>query len=202
MSGQSLTDKVKKRSAWSVFMGVVSAVLGAFLIVYSMTTATITTILLGWILILVGIAQFVFALHSQTVGKFFLKVLLGVLYGVTGAALAFFPIEGVEALTGLLATLLLVGAGLATVTAFRFRPREGWGWFLFDAAVSLAMGTLILVRWPSSSSWAIGTLVGVAVLVGGISRTVIASKIRSGAGKVDRFIQQVAPVTNIASLKR
>ncbi|MGD0470821.1 MAG: DUF308 domain-containing protein [Terriglobales bacterium] len=186
MPAQSFTEEVKMRSAWSIFMGVLTAALGVFLIVYPLATATITTVLLGWVLIFVGIAQFVFALHSQTVGNFFLKVLFGALYGVTGVALAFFPFEGVEALTALLAVLLLVQAGLATVSAFQVRPLEGLGWFLFDAAASLIMGMLILVKWPSSSLWAIGTLVGVAVLMGGISRTMIASKIRSGASSVDR----------------
>ncbi len=88
------------------------------------------------------------------------------------------------------------------VTAFQVRPLQGWGWFLFDAVVSFLMGTLILVRWPSSSLWAIGTLVGAAVLVGGVSRIMIGLKIRSGAGNVDRAIQQVAQRTNIASLKK
>ncbi len=202
MSAQSFIDEVKKRSAWSIFMGVVTAALGAFLIVYPMATATLTIVLLGWALIFAGIAQFVFALHSQTAGKFFSKALLGVLYGICGLWLAFFPIDGVTALTGLLGTLLLVGAGLATVTAFQVRPLEGWGWFLFEAAVSFVTGALILVRWPSSSLWAIGTLVGAAVLVGGVSRIMIALKIRSGAGNVDRAIQQVAPLTNYASLKK
>src|SRR5208282_530818 len=192
MSAQNLTEEVKKRSAWSIFMGVLTAALGAFLIIYPLATATVTTVLLGWVLIFVGIAQFVFALHSQTVGNFFLKVLLGVLSIIAGVALAFFPIEGVEVLTGLLGTLLLVQAGLATVTAFQVRPVEGWGWFLFDAAVSFFMGILILVRWPSSSVWAIGTLVGVAVLMGGISKIMIGWKIRKGAGTVERALQRAA----------
>jgi uncharacterized membrane protein HdeD (DUF308 family) len=70
MSTRSLTEEVKKRSAWSMFMGVVTAALGVFLIAYPLATATITTVLLGWSLIFVGIAQFVFALHSQTAGSF------------------------------------------------------------------------------------------------------------------------------------
>jgi len=192
MSTQSLTDEVKKRSAWSIFMGVVTAALGVFLIIYPLTTATITTLLVGWVMIFVGIAQFFFALHSQTVGNFFLKILLGALYVIAGAALAFFTFEGVEALTGLLGTLLLVQAGLLVVTAYQVKPMDGWGWFLFDAAASIIVGMMILIRWPSSSVWAIGTLVGVAVLMGGISRIVIASKIRSGAGSVDRTIQRAA----------
>ena len=56
--------------------------------------ATITTILLGWTLIFVGIAQFVFALHSQTPGDFFLKILAGALYGIIGVGLAFAPMVG------------------------------------------------------------------------------------------------------------
>lgn len=101
---------------------------------------------------------------------------------------------GVEALTALLGTLLLVQAGLATATAFQIRPLDGWGWFLFDAAASFFLGALILVKWPSSSVWAIGTLVGAAVLMGGISQTVVTLKIRTGAGKLDRAIQTATQV--------
>jgi uncharacterized membrane protein HdeD (DUF308 family) len=70
------------------------------------------------------------------------------------------------------------------VTAFQARPLEGWGWLLADAVISLLLGMLILVKWPSSSAWAIGTLVGVAVLMSGISRIMIAGKIRSGAAQI------------------
>ena len=191
MTSPSLIQETKNRSGWSIFMGVLSAVLGLFLIAYPLATATITTVLLGWTLIFVSVAQFVFALHSQTPGNFFLKLLAAVLYGITGIALVFAPMAGVEALTALLGTMLLVQTGLATATAFQVRPLDGWGWFLFDAACSFFLGILILVKWPSSSVWAIGTLVGAAVLMGGISRTVVASKIRSAAGKVDRAVQTI-----------
>ena len=191
MTSPSLTQEAKNRSGWTIFMGVLSAVLGLFLIAYPLATAAITTVLLGWTLIFIGVAQFVFALHSQTPGNFFLKLLAAALYGITGIALVFAPMAGVEALTALLGTMLLVQAGLATATSFQVRPLEGWGWFLFDAIASFSLGILILVKWPSSSVWAIGTLVGAAVLMGGISRTVVASKIRSGAGKVDRAVQTI-----------
>ncbi len=192
MTTRNLTDDVKKRSTWSVLMGVLTAALGLFLIAYPLATATITTLLLGWVLIFVGLAQFVFALHSQTAGNFFLKVFLGVLYGIAGVALAFFPLAGVAALTVLLGTLLLIHAGVATVVAFQMRPVQGWGWSLFDAAVTLLVGILILAGWPSSSVWAIGTLVGVSVLMGGIARIMIAAKIRSVAGGFERSSREAA----------
>ena len=162
-------------------MGVLTAASGVFLIIYPLFTAKVTTVLLGWVLIFVGIGEFVFALHSRKPGGFFPKLLAAALFAVTGAALAFAPMVGVQALTGLLGTLLLVQAGLATVTAFQVRPLAGWQWYLVGAATSFALGLLILMKWPSSSVWAIGTLVGAAVLVGGVVRIVIAAKIQSEA---------------------
>jgi uncharacterized membrane protein HdeD (DUF308 family) len=188
MPAQNLTNEIKNRSAWSVVMGLLTTGLGVFLIVYPLATAAITTVLLGWALIFVGIFQFVFALHSQTVGKFFLRAFLSVLYGLCGIALALFPMEGVVALTALLGTLLLIHAGVATATAFQMRPVEGWGWFLFDALASLLLGILMFAKWPAASVWAIGTLIGVSVLTSGISRMMIATKIRSGATNMERSI--------------
>jgi uncharacterized membrane protein HdeD (DUF308 family) len=192
MAAQSLTDEIKRRSAWSIFMGVLTAALGVFLIIYPMATATITTLLLGWVLILVAIAQIVFALHSQTVGKFFLKILLAAIYGIAGVALAFFPISGVAALTVVLGSFLCAYGVVAIVGAFQMRPVDGWGLFLFDGVVTLLLGVFILARWPSSSLWAIGTLVGVAVLMGGISRIMIAGKIRRGARIVGGDVRRAA----------
>ena len=187
MSTQNLADELKKRSAWSIFMGVLTAALGVFLLVYPLATATITTVLLGWVLIFVGIALFVFALHSQTVGNFLLKILLSLLYGICGIALAFFPVAGVGALTLMLGTLLLIQAGMLTAIAFQLKPVEGWGWFLADGATSLLLSVLIFAKWPSSAIWTIGALVGMSVLMSGISRIMIATKIRSGAATIERL---------------
>lgn len=187
MPGQELAEELKKRSTWSIFMGVLTAALGVFLIVYPLVTATITTVLLGSVLIFVGIALFVFALHSQTVGNFFLKILLSLLYGICGFALVFFPLLGVAALTLMLGTLLLIQAGMLTAIALQLKPVEGWGWFLADAATSLLLSVLIFAKWPSSAIWAIGTLVGASVLMSGISRIMIATRIRSGVATIDRL---------------
>jgi uncharacterized membrane protein HdeD (DUF308 family) len=187
-----LPEEIKRRSTWSILMGVLTAILGVFLIAYPLAAATITTILIGWVLIFVGIAEFVFALHSHTVGSFFSKALLGVLSGIVGVALAFFPFHGVAALTVFVGTLLLVYGAVAAVAAFQARPAQGWGWFLFDAAASIFLGVLVLAKWPSSSLWAIGTLVGVAVLMSGITRIMVAAKIRSGIGAIDRTVRRAA----------
>jgi uncharacterized membrane protein HdeD (DUF308 family) len=192
MALYSLADDTKGRSAWSIFMGVLTALMGFFLIAYPLATATITTMLLGWVLIFVAIAQNVFALHSHTIGRFFAKALLAILYGLAGVVLAFFPGVAVAGLTMMLGTLFLVYAGVEAATAFKVRPVEGWGWFLFNAIVTFLVAMLILAKWPSNSLWAIGTLVGASVMMAGISRIMIASRIRSGISRMERLILRTA----------
>lgn len=192
MALETVSDDIKKRAGWSILMGVLTAVLGVILIAYPLATAAITTVIIGWILIIAAVAHIVFALHSQSVGRFFLKVLLAVLYGIVGFSLAFSPLRGVAALTVFLGSLLLIYGIAGLVLAFQARPAEGWGWFLVDAIATLLIGVLILAHWPSSSIWAIGTLVGVSVLMSGISRIMVAAGIRRGVRRFDDTIRRAA----------
>ena len=179
--------EVKTHSGWAIFMGLVTAALGVFLILYPFITATLTTLVLGWALIFVGAAQGVFALKSRNVGQFFWKILSGLLYVAVGIMLASMPLRGVAALTGLLGGLFVAQGVFQMIAAVAARAVEGWGWILFDGIWSLLLGLLILAQWPASSVWAIGTLVGASVLVNGISRIVAAGKVHGVARRVDHL---------------
>jgi len=168
----------------SVLLGILIAALGIFMILYPMATATVTTLFVGWSLIFAGVAQFVFAIQSRGAGHTVLKIVTSLLNVVTGGVLVFYPIAGVAALTLFLGSVLLVQGALMTTTAFMLRPAPGWGWFLADAVALVAVAILILAGWPSSSSWAIGTLVGVSVLMSGVSRIFVATLIRRGVGNL------------------
>ncbi len=186
--GTTVLDEVKRRSAWSIFMGVLTAALGILLIVYPFATGTITAIFLGWTLILVGVVALALAFSSQTAGSFFVRILLAVLYGIAGIMLVAFPIQGVESLTLLVGALFVVRGVAAFVEAFQLRPMEGWAWLLADGLFSAAAGVLILAKWPSSTFWAVGTLVGASILVTGISRIALATTVHGGAARVAKAV--------------
>jgi uncharacterized membrane protein HdeD (DUF308 family) len=189
MATNSLAGEVKRHSTWVIIMGIVIAFLGVLLIAYPYTAGVITTVLLGWVLILAGIAQFVFAFHSHAMGRFFWKALSAVIFVIAGIALAFFPVAGLATLTAMLGIFLLVEAGVLIVNAIQMRPIQGWGWFLFDGIASLLLGGLILFHWPNSSIWAIGTLIGFAVLFSGFSRIMLAGRVRDAASTVDHYMR-------------
>jgi uncharacterized membrane protein HdeD (DUF308 family) len=188
MATDNLSREVSKRTGWSIFMGLVTAAVGLGMIVYPFATAVLSTVFLGWALLVAGVAQFIFAFQSETPGSFFLKILFGVLYFVAGIALAAFPLEGVLTLTVLLGSMLIAEGIIEMIIAFELPKGGGRGWFVFSSLTGLLLGVLILAQWPSSSGWAIGTMVGVAVLISGITRVAVSSTIRHAFGQAERVI--------------
>jgi uncharacterized membrane protein HdeD (DUF308 family) len=185
--GGDLTREVKSNAGWGIVLGILTAVLGLLLIAYPLFAATITTMVIGWILIIAGIFEIVQAVRAQTVGAFFSRLLLGVVYGAGGVVLLLYPLRGVAVLTVVLGVMLLVEAGATTALAFQAKPASGWGWFLFDAVITAILGFLILAHWPASSIWAIGTLVGVAVLVRGITRIAFSAGLRRVTKRIEEI---------------
>jgi uncharacterized membrane protein HdeD (DUF308 family) len=184
--GGAITREVKSRSGWGIVLGVLTALLGLLLIAYPLFTATVTTIFIGSILIVVAIFEIVQA-FGNGVGNFFARLLLGLVYGFGGVMLLTHPLYGVALLTVVLGTVLLFEAGATAVWAFQVKPASGWGWVLVDAIITAILGLLILAHWPSSSVWAIGTLVGVAILLRGITRIGVSTGLRSVAKRVDEI---------------
>jgi len=184
-----ILDEIRSRSGWTIFMGVLTAALGIVLIVYPFATAEATTVFVGSMLTLAGVAELVIALSSQTAGSFFVRFGLAALYGFTGVMLLVHPFEGAESLTLFVGAVLVVRAIVALIAAFKIRPLDGWGWFLADAIASGAAGGLILAKFPSSTSWAVGTIVGASVLVTGIARTAFAARIRQGVTNVRNTVR-------------
>src|SRR5215469_9857937 len=151
--GSNLTSEIKSRAGWGVFLGIVMAALGVLLIVYPLFAATVTTIFIGCILLIAGVVDIALALRAHKAGTFFLRLLLGVVYGLGGLLLLFNPLWGVAAFSVVLGVMLLFEAGAATALAFQVKPLSGWGWLLFDAAITAILGFLILAHWPASAVW-------------------------------------------------
>ena len=181
MTTDTFSHDVAKRAGWSLVMGLVTAAVGVAMIVYPMATAAVSTVFVGSALIVAAVAQLVFAFSSQTAGRFVLNLLLGILYGVAGVFLVAVPGIGVVTLTAMLGAMLVAEAVMEAGIAFSLPSGDGRGGFLLNALCSLLLGVMILAQWPSSSIWAIGTLVGVAVLFNGVTRTVISGRVRHDA---------------------
>ncbi len=187
MSTDTPSQEVSKKAGWSLFMGLLTAAIGVAMIVYPMVTATVSTLFFGWALIFAGAAQVIFAFNSDSAGNFFLKVLLGILYGIAGIALVAFLPAGVLTLTAAIGIMLIAEAIVEMVLAFSLPIAGGRGWLVASSIASALLGILVLAEWPSSAVWTIGTLVGVAVLFNGIARIAVSSTVLKGVHDLNQF---------------
>ena len=168
---------------WFLALGILLIIAGVAAIAFPLLSTIATKIALGWIFLIAGALIVVHAFSIRQWQGFLLSLLIGVLYLVAGAWLAFTPFAGVIALTLLLAALFLAEGVLEVMMAMRVRPHEGWGWLLISGVIAVAVGAMIAAELPSSGVWAIGLLTGINLLSSGVSFVVLAlAGRRAGSG--------------------
>jgi len=109
---------------------------------------------------------------------------VGLAYIVFGGYLIARPVLAVASLTLVLASLFLVEGVLNIVHFFRARSVQGSSWLLIDGIITLLLGLMIYAQWPSSSAWAIGTLVGVSMIISGVTRVMLSLAVRKATDTI------------------
>jgi uncharacterized membrane protein HdeD (DUF308 family) len=177
-------DVLQKGWGWLLGLGILLSVLGLLLIAAPALGTLAVDLLVGWFLIIGGIAQLIHAFMEKAWRGFLLEVASGMLYLVVGLLLVFYPMAGAQALTIFLAAFLLIEGIVRIAMALRLRPAQGWGWLLFGGIVTVILALLIWMQWPASALWVIGLLVGINLLFTGWSLTMMAIAMRAHAGRV------------------
>ena len=178
MTEQNTAALLRQGSNWSIVWGIVLIIFGALAIGSPFIAAVAVTVLIDWLIIFAGVVHLVLAFHSHRAASLIWKLLVGLAYVCMGIYLLMHPVLGVASLTLLLAALFFVEGVLDIVLFFQLRPLGGSGWMLFDALVTLLLAGMIWAQWPSSSIWAIGTLVGVSMIISGWARVMMSLAVR------------------------
>jgi uncharacterized membrane protein HdeD (DUF308 family) len=144
--------------------------------------AVAVTALIGWLIVFAGIVHLAIAFHSHGAGSVIWKLLVGLAYVCFGLYVIMHPVIGLASLTLILASLFLIEGILQIVLFAKMRSIQGSSWMLIDGIITLLLGLLIYVQWPSSSAWAIGTLVGISMIMSGVSRVMLSLAVRKVTG--------------------
>ena len=160
----------KRSIGWSIAAAILMIIAGIIGIAVPGVAGLAITTIFGWLLLFSAVMHVIYAFHARGTRAVLLEVLLAVVYGWIGIYLLWRPLLGLVSLTLALGIYLVVEGVLEIVEAVRLRPHPGWGWILFDGFVSLILGAIVWRNWPSSSAWVVGTLVGISMLLSGITR--------------------------------
>jgi uncharacterized membrane protein HdeD (DUF308 family) len=187
MALQSSVEVVRQSSTGSILWGVLLIVAGMLAIGAPLLAALAVNGLIAWLILISGVIHIVLAFRSHGAGSVIWKLLVGLAYVCFGGYILMHPLLGIASLTLILASLFLIEGILDIVLYFKMRSLGGSSWMLIDGIITLFLGGLIYAHWPSSSAWAIGTLVGVSLIMSGVSRVMLSLAVRktlgSGAGQ-------------------
>ena len=160
----------KKFAGWYIVAAVLFILLGTFSIVEPAAAAFGVTVLVGWLLVFGGIAHLIAACAGRGAKRVIFQIVIGIAYLIGGRYSLTHPHLAIGTLTLLLGAVILTGGLVEILSYFRLKNQDASGWMLFNGIINLLLGGMILFHWPSSSIWAIGTLVGLTLLMTGMAR--------------------------------
>ena len=165
-------ERAKRLTGWYILAAVLFILLGLFAIIEPATAVVGIAWLLGWLLLIGGVAHFIATFKGGSAKRLSLQILSAIAFVLGGLYILTHPLLAIGTLTALLAVVLLAAGVFDIITYFRLQREHPSGWILLNGIVALLLGGLIWAQWPSSSAWAIGTLVGVNLLMTGITRLI------------------------------
>jgi uncharacterized membrane protein HdeD (DUF308 family) len=178
MAQQTPSEVVRQASTRSTLWGVSLIILGIVAVASPFLAAVAVNAIIAWLIVMAGVVHLILAFHAFRAGTMLWRMLVGLAYIVFGGYLIARPGLGVASLTLVLASLFLVEGIVEIVLYFQIRALPRTGGLLLDGIITLLLGLMIYLQWPSSSAWAIGTLVGVSMIVSGITRVMMSQAVR------------------------
>jgi len=169
----------------SIFWPLIMIVVGLLALSLPRASSIGVARLLGWLMVIEAGFQLIHSFRSEGVGHIVWKVLVALIYLVAGIYFLMHPFLAVAVVTLALAIFFLV-EGLVNVFSYFATQKAGASfWILVNGIISIILAAMIWRHWPTGSLWVLGVLVGVGLLMTGISRLMIALAVRRYAKQTD-----------------
>jgi uncharacterized membrane protein HdeD (DUF308 family) len=170
---------------WRLYLaeGAGLLILGLIAVAVPALATMAVTILFGWLFMVSGIIGLFTTFWMRGVPGFWWSLASAVLAILAAIWLLAQPIAGPLTLTAVLIAFFWI-EGMASVMFAIDHRRElsgQWGWMLLSGLVDLVLSVLIAVGLPSTSVWALGLLVGINMVFGGMALIAMALHARNEA---------------------
>jgi uncharacterized membrane protein HdeD (DUF308 family) len=178
-----LTGLTKSLHAhWRMLLaeGIILVVLGVAAIVLPPLAGIATTIILGWLFLIGGIVGLVSTFGARHAPGFVWALLSALIAVIAGGVLLWNPLEGLVTLTYVLIAFFIADGILIIILAISHRRALSgrWEWMMVNGIIDLVLAAVIIAGLPGALFWALGLLVGIDLVFGGISLIAMALEAR------------------------
>ena len=168
-----MSDIIQTTKTLFMVTGTIMVLLGLTAIALPLAASMAIEIIFGWIFILGGIATAVHSLRAQKCGKCFLRLIGGILYFMVGLMFLKYPNSGIFTLGLLLAFVFMTEGMIKLVIAAKLGPQPKRGWLLISGLAGIAVALIIFLGFPGETAWVLGVLVGVNLLLSGLTMLMV-----------------------------
>jgi uncharacterized membrane protein HdeD (DUF308 family) len=186
-----ITDDVRRGLGWLIGLGVLMILLGIAAIVEPFIATIAVARVLSWTLLIAGVVRAVHAFQSRYHRGFWLKLLVGLLYIITGVLLLSNVLGAKLTLTLAFGWVILAQGILEIIAAFKARPEPNWGVMLTSGIIVTIFGVLILLRWPFNAVWLLGFFAGTSFIFAGVWMVMVPWSIRKHLSRNYQFQQRL-----------
>jgi uncharacterized membrane protein HdeD (DUF308 family) len=175
-----LSRSVHAHSGLFIAEGVLLVVLGLAAIAIPPLAGLAATVILGWLFLVTGGAGLVFSLRARQAPGFGWALLSALLALLAGLVLLWNPLQGLVTLTYvLIAYFVIDGVFMIGLALSHRREMSGkWEWMALNGVIDLVLAGIILSGMPGTLAWALGLLVGIDLVFGGMSLIAMAMAAR------------------------
>jgi uncharacterized membrane protein HdeD (DUF308 family) len=175
---QALVTTMHRHWPFCLAEGILLVVLGLVAIVFSHVLAV--QILFGTLFLCGGLAGLVTTLWVPRVPGFFWSLVSAIL-GIMAGMLLLLQTHSVLSLTLILIVIFLI-EGIASIKIALEHKRQmsgPWVWLLLSGVIDLILAAILLVGLPGSAGWALGLVVGINFIIGGLALAAMAISCRA-----------------------
>lgn len=173
-----MSKKTLPGSKAMMLFGVLLSFFGLLLLLSPAAVGGAVIRLVALVLVITGVIQLIQGFRGGTAVHTAAGTLLGALVAGVGVLVWLNPQLGSSFLTALLMIFFVVQGLWKMNSAMRFRGMPGSGMMFFTGIISLIFVYLLWKQWPLAGAWAIGVLVGLDLLLTGITMIVLANSLR------------------------
>ncbi len=158
------------RIGWNPVLGVLLVLIGLVAIIVPFFAGIAVGLFFGWLILLAGAAHLVYAWSERGTAHVLWQVLIGVAYLAAALYIILHPLGGLIALSLVMASYIMLEGIIELALFALLRGLPGSLFLLSDGIISFLLAGLIFFHWPSSSFWALGTFVGISMVMSGLAR--------------------------------
>lgn len=170
---------------WKLYLaeGIGLLILGVIAVIVPALATLAATIVFGWLFLFSGIIGLVTTWWMRTAPGFWWSLASAALGVLAGIWLLAQPLAGALSLTFVLIVFFII-EGVATVMFSIEHKRDlsgQWGIMLLSGIVDLVLAVLLTMGLPSTAVWALGLLVGINMIFGGVALVAMALHARDAS---------------------